>query len=132
MAPNLPSALPTPEAAQLDQLFDADVEAALASLTPDFRAAVVLCDVEGLTYEEIADVLGLICKADSVELWLYPDGTQIFELSTKCLPAEAFEVVAEAQAFLATRGIDLGAQQHTKTRTALEFFAAEEREHSTS
>jgi RNA polymerase sigma-70 factor (ECF subfamily) len=35
------------------------VEAALASLAPDFRAAVVLCDVEGLTYEEIADVLGL-------------------------------------------------------------------------
>ena len=26
---------------------------------PDFRAAVVLCDIEGLTYEEIADVLGL-------------------------------------------------------------------------
>ena len=40
-------------------MFDADVEAALASLAPDFRAAVVLCDVEGLTYEEIADVLGL-------------------------------------------------------------------------
>ena len=58
-AERLPSALPTPEAAQLDQLFDADVEAALASLTPDFRAAVVLCDVEGLSYEEIADVLGL-------------------------------------------------------------------------
>ena len=29
------------------------------TLPPDFRAAVVLCDVEGLTYEEIADVLGL-------------------------------------------------------------------------
>ena len=26
--------------------------------TPDFRAAVVLCDVEGLTYEEIAEILG--------------------------------------------------------------------------
>ena len=26
---------------------------------PDFRAAVVLCDIEGLSYEEIADVLGL-------------------------------------------------------------------------
>ena len=24
---------------------------------PDFRAAVVLCDIEGLTYDEIADVL---------------------------------------------------------------------------
>ncbi len=57
-AGRLPSALPTPDVAQLDRMFDADVEAALASLAPDFRAAVVLCDVEGLTYEEIADVLG--------------------------------------------------------------------------
>ena len=58
-AGRLPSALPTPDAAQLDRMFDADVETALASLAPDFRAAVVLCDVEGLSYEEIADVLGL-------------------------------------------------------------------------
>ena len=58
-AGRLPSALPTPDVAQMDRMFDADVEAALASLAPDFRAAVVLCDVEGLTYEEIADVLGL-------------------------------------------------------------------------
>ena len=28
------------------------------ALPPDFRAAVVLCDVEGLTYEEIAEILG--------------------------------------------------------------------------
>ncbi len=55
----LPSPVPTPDAAYLNQMFDADVEAALASLSPEFRAAVVLCDVEGLTYEEIADVLGL-------------------------------------------------------------------------
>jgi RNA polymerase sigma factor (sigma-70 family) len=55
----LPSPLATPDAAYLNQMFDADIEAALASLSPDFRAAVVLCDVEGLSYEEIADVLGL-------------------------------------------------------------------------
>ena len=55
----LPSPVPTPDAAYLNQMFDADIEAALASLSPEFRAAVVLCDVEGLTYEEIADVLGL-------------------------------------------------------------------------
>ncbi|MDQ6936059.1 MAG: RNA polymerase sigma factor SigE [Actinomycetota bacterium] len=55
----LPSALPTPDAAYLERLFDADVEAALGALPPDFRAAVVLCDVEGLSYEEISDVLGV-------------------------------------------------------------------------
>ena len=58
-AHRLPSTLPTPDAAQVDRLFDADVESALASLSPEFRAAVVLCDIEGLTYDEIADVLGL-------------------------------------------------------------------------
>lgn len=36
---------------------DYDVAAALAALAPEFRAAVVLCDIEGLTYEEIAAVL---------------------------------------------------------------------------
>jgi RNA polymerase sigma factor (sigma-70 family) len=55
----LPSPVPAPDAAYLNQTFDADIEAALASLSPDFRAAVVLCDVEGLSYEEIADVLDL-------------------------------------------------------------------------
>jgi RNA polymerase sigma factor (sigma-70 family) len=43
----------------LDGLFEADVESALASLPPDFRAAVVLCDIEGLSYDEIARVLDL-------------------------------------------------------------------------
>jgi RNA polymerase sigma factor (sigma-70 family) len=55
----LPSPVAAPDAAYLNQMFDADVEAALASLSPEFRAAVVLCDVEGLSYEEIADVLDL-------------------------------------------------------------------------
>ncbi|QBR93713.1 RNA polymerase sigma factor SigE [Nocardioides euryhalodurans] len=48
---------PAPDSAVADRMFDDDVEQALASLPPEFRAAVVLCDVEGLTYEEIADIL---------------------------------------------------------------------------
>ena len=59
------------------------------------------------------------------ELWNYPDGSRILELSTKCLPAEVFEVAAEAKAFLSSHGVDLGAPQQTKTKTALEFYAAE-------
>ena len=55
----LPSRVATPDMQLVDGLFDDDVESALAALPPDFRAAVVLCDVEGLTYEEIADVLEL-------------------------------------------------------------------------
>ena len=59
------------------------------------------------------------------ELWLYPDGSRIFELSTKCEPSEAFQVAAEARAFLSSHGVDLDATQQTKTRTALEFFAGD-------
>ncbi|QWZ08541.1 RNA polymerase sigma factor SigE [Nocardioides panacis] len=55
----LPSKALAPDVQVLDGLFDEDVESALAALPPDFRAAVVLCDIEGLSYEEIADVLGL-------------------------------------------------------------------------
>jgi hypothetical protein len=58
-----------------------------------------------------------------VELWLYPDGTRILELSTKCAPSEAFQVAAETRAFLSERGIDVGGNQTTKTRKALEFFS---------
>jgi hypothetical protein len=59
------------------------------------------------------------------EMWLYPDNSRILELSTKCSPSEAFDVAAEARAFLNTRGVDLGGEQETKTRKALEFFAAQ-------
>jgi hypothetical protein len=57
------------------------------------------------------------------ELWLYPDGSRILELSTKCAPAEAFDVAAETRAFLARQGVDLSGEQQTKTSTALEFFS---------
>ena len=55
----IPSRAAAPDIQVLDGLFDDDVESALAELPPDFRAAVVLCDIEGLSYEEIADVLSL-------------------------------------------------------------------------
>ena len=57
-AQRLTSSHPTPDAAYTDQRFDDDIERALATLPPDFRAAVVLCDVEGLSYDEIARILG--------------------------------------------------------------------------
>jgi hypothetical protein len=57
------------------------------------------------------------------EMWLYPDESRILELSTKCLPVEAFQVAAEARAFLFERGVELGGEQQTKTRRALEFFS---------
>jgi hypothetical protein len=56
------------------------------------------------------------------EMWLYQDGSRILELSTKALPKEAFQVAAEARAYLVSKGVDLSGVQQTKTRTALEFF----------
>jgi hypothetical protein len=61
------------------------------------------------------------------ELWLYPDGSRILELSTKCATSEAFQVAAETRAFLATRGIDVTGDQQTKTRKALDFFTKQAR-----
>ena len=59
------------------------------------------------------------------ELWLYPDGSRILELSTKCAPAEAFQVASEVRAYLAGRGVMIGGEQQTKTKAALEFFHAQ-------
>jgi hypothetical protein len=56
------------------------------------------------------------------EIWLYPDESRILELSTKCAPAEAFEVAAEVRAYLADRGVDASGEQEAKTRHALEYF----------
>jgi hypothetical protein len=57
------------------------------------------------------------------ELWLYPDGSRVAELSTRCAPGEAFQVAAETRAHLAQAGVDLSGEQQTKTRKALKFFA---------
>ncbi len=57
------------------------------------------------------------------EMWLYPDGSRILELSTRCGTSEAFQVAAELRSYLAGRGIDLSGEQQTKTRKALDYFA---------
>jgi RNA polymerase sigma-70 factor (ECF subfamily) len=56
-ADRLHSDEPDPDTAYADQTFDDDVERALSTLPPEFRAAVVLCDVEGLSYDEIAQIM---------------------------------------------------------------------------
>ncbi len=58
------------------------------------------------------------------ELWLLPDGSRIVELSTKCPPAEAFQVAVESRAYLEGLGLDLSADPQTKTKAALEYFAS--------
>lgn len=64
-----------PEQLVHDAGFDPDIESALASLSEEFRVAVVLCDVEGLSYEEIADVLGV--KIGTVRSRIHRGRTQL-------------------------------------------------------
>jgi RNA polymerase sigma factor (sigma-70 family) len=54
----LPGALPADEALAAANLPD-HVQDAVRNLPPDYRAAVVLCDVVGLSYEEISESLGI-------------------------------------------------------------------------
>ena len=100
------------------------------------RAFLAACAPEGPSMDELS-VLGpiLVLKLKLnpegfsrrlvVEMWLYPDGSRVVELSTKCLPGQGLGVATEARRFLESRGIALSGEQQTKTRTALEFFATE-------
>jgi RNA polymerase sigma-70 factor (ECF subfamily) len=45
------------EAEAIDHLPDSDVKAALQAIPEDFRLAVYLADVEGFSYQEVADIM---------------------------------------------------------------------------
>ena len=49
----------SPERGFEHENLDVDIQEALNALKPQFRAAVVLCDIEGLSYEEIGATLGI-------------------------------------------------------------------------
>lgn len=49
----------SPERGFEHENLDLDIQEALNALKPQFRAAVVLCDIEGLSYEEIGATLGV-------------------------------------------------------------------------
>lgn len=55
----LSAAIPRPDQVLEGARLQALIERALASLDPDQREVVVLRDIEGLTYEDIAEVTGL-------------------------------------------------------------------------
>ncbi len=48
-----------PEEILLTNLMDADVKGALESLPESFRTVVLLADIEGFSYKEIAEILGI-------------------------------------------------------------------------
>jgi RNA polymerase sigma-70 factor, ECF subfamily len=74
----LPGSDVGPERAFEHANLDHDVQSALNQLAPDFRAAVVLCDIEGLSYEETSATLGV--KLGTVRSRIHRGRAQLREL----------------------------------------------------
>jgi len=108
-AARLPSREVGPEQSYADNQFDDDVQGALDSLTADFRAAVVLCDIEGLSYEEIATTLGI--KLGTVRSRIHRGRSQLREAlahraplpGRAATPSRARRGIALAQVVTGTR-----------------------------
>src|SRR5262245_20390117 len=54
----IPDEMADPARNLMEQVMDERLQAALAALPEPFRIAVLLCDVEGKSYEEIAEIMG--------------------------------------------------------------------------
>ncbi len=99
----LPGSEPSPAQAYDDRHLDADIQAALEALPPEFRAAVVLCDIEGLSYEEIAATLGV--KLGTVRSRIHRGRSQLREALAHRMPQRRLEPGAPATAAAATATI---------------------------
>jgi hypothetical protein len=128
-------------AAMKGALRPTDVKRALARDLPirklfskEQRAFFAAHSPEGIALDDLS-ILGPIFVLKSrfnpedlgrrlvAEMWMYPDGSRILELSTRAGTSEVFQVAVETRAFLEGRGIDLSGEQQTKTRKALEYFS---------
>jgi hypothetical protein len=108
----------------IEKLFSGEQEEFLNEMAPirvDFAELVPLgpvavlrweCRHEGFPYE--------LCT----EEWRLPDGRDVVEISIKAEPAQAAAAQAALNAFLDDLGIDPEPRQQTKTRIALQYFAA--------
>ena len=66
---DLPDKSAGPEDMALSQELDSEMQAALGTLPRDFRMAVILSDIEGLSYEEISEAMG--CSIGTVRSRLH-------------------------------------------------------------
>jgi hypothetical protein len=105
------------------KLFSKEQRAFYATHAPDGLELDDLTALGPITVLKLKFAPGGYPRRMVAEMWFYPDGSRILELSTKCLPGEAFQTAAETKVLLHDRGVDLSGEQQTKTRTALEFFS---------
>jgi RNA polymerase sigma factor (sigma-70 family) len=99
---------PTPGVVLHDRMFDHDIQAALDALPPDFRVAVVLCDIEGLSYEEIAATLGI--KLGTVRSRIHRGRTQLRAALEHRAPDDARALSAAVDDAASDRSDDGGAR----------------------
>ncbi|OLT25135.1 RNA polymerase sigma factor SigE [Actinomadura sp. CNU-125] len=85
---------PSPAQVYDERHLDADIQRALDGLAPEYRAAVVLCDIEGLTYEEIAATLNV--KLGTVRSRIHRGRAQLRVALEHRRPVEVPEPVAGA------------------------------------
>jgi len=112
----------------LRQLFTKNQHAFLeqhAPATVDWHALLALGPVLAAKLKFVPKGFG---HEATLELWRYPDGSALLELSRKVKPEKARAAREEADRYLASLGLKLGGDQETKTRRALEFFAQRAKE----
>ncbi|MDQ3360030.1 MAG: RNA polymerase sigma factor SigE [Actinomycetota bacterium] len=86
-AARIRSTTPGPEEAFAASHLDDDVQRALDALAPQFRAAVVLSDIEGFTYEEVSQTLGI--KLGTVRSRIHRGRSQLRQALAHRVPQRA-------------------------------------------
>jgi hypothetical protein len=112
-----------PRDARLRRLFGKGRRELFTGQAPDDVALdelAVLGPINVLKLKTIPKAFG---RKTALELWFYPDGSRILELSTRCAPSDGFQVAAEIQARLEANDLEITGNQQTKTQAALRFFS---------
>ena len=80
----------SPEMVYDREHLDICIQSALAELPPEFRMAVILCDIEGFSYEEIAQIMGT--SIGTVRSRIHRGRRGLRERIAPCFPARSGEV----------------------------------------
>ena len=125
---------PEPELEQLQRALEDLQRRLVAGELPEACGTVILDDPDAIIDGEpfahyVCEITPVSERARPavthpvvVELWLYPDGSRLLEISTKGVPEEAFQLATVFKAFLLDGGFTLKPGT-SKTSSALSFFS---------